>query len=80
MITVLKYKITTIYHDIYIKIFSDGTISYLKVSTDGSLNTNNNDIDFHELRKVFQESFEIRIQERTFLKYLGFGFIDLLLG
>ena len=39
--TILKYKKITIDHDIYIKVFSDETVSYLTVSTDDVLNTNN---------------------------------------
>ena len=37
----LKYKKSTIDHVIYIKIFSDGTFSYVTVSTDDVLNTTN---------------------------------------
>ena len=36
VVTIPKYKKSTIDHGIYIKIFSDGTVSYLKVSTDDS--------------------------------------------
>ena len=42
VVTVIKYNKSTIYHDIYIKVFNDGTISYITVSTDDVLNTTNN--------------------------------------
>ena len=34
VVTMLKYKKITIDDDIYIKVFYDGTVYYLKVSTD----------------------------------------------
>ena len=43
MVTTLKYKKRTIDHDIYIKIFSDGTMSYLTVFNYDVLNTTNNE-------------------------------------
>ena len=33
VVTILRYKKSTIYHAIYIKVFSDGTVSYITVST-----------------------------------------------
>ena len=42
VVTILKNKNSTIDNDIYIKVFSDGTVSYLKISTDDVLNNNNN--------------------------------------
>ena len=33
-VTIIKYKKITIDHAIYIKVFSDGTVSYLAFSTD----------------------------------------------
>ena len=41
MVTIIKYKKSTIDHSIYIKVFNDGTVSYLTVSTDDILNTTN---------------------------------------
>ena len=38
----IKYKNSTIDHAIYIKVFTDGTVSYLTISTDDILNTINN--------------------------------------
>ena len=43
-LTILKYKRRKIDHAIYIKVFSDGPVSYLPVSTDDVLNTTNNGI------------------------------------
>ena len=39
----MKYKKGIIYHAIYIKVFSDGTVSYFTVTTDDVINTNNDD-------------------------------------
>ena len=46
VVTIIKYKKITIDHAIYIKVFADGTVSCLTVSTDGFLNTNNNENAF----------------------------------
>ena len=43
VVTVLKYKKMKINHAIYIKSFTDGTVSYLTVSTKDVINTTNND-------------------------------------
>ena len=53
----MKYKKITIDHDIYIKVFSDETVSYITVSTDDILNTTNNETAFTEIRRVFEEYF-----------------------
>ena len=58
----MKYKKIKIDHDIYIKFFSDGRVSYLTVSTDDFLNTINNKTEFTELRSVFEEVFDIKFQ------------------
>ena len=42
VVTILEYKKSTIDHAIYIKVFDDGTVSYLTVSTDDVLNNTNN--------------------------------------
>ena len=42
VVTILKYNKSTIDHDIYIKVCTDDTVSYLTVSTDDVLNTTNN--------------------------------------
>ena len=57
VVTILKYKIIIMDHTIYIKVFSDVTVSFLTDSTDGIINTNNNETAFTELRGVFREDF-----------------------
>ena len=59
---ILKYKKIIIDHDIYIKIFTDGTLSYLTVYTGGVLNTTNNETEFPELTRAFKEHFEMKVQ------------------
>ena len=54
MVTILKYNKSTINHSIYIKVFSNVTVSYVTVSTDGVPNTNNNETSFPELTRVFE--------------------------
>ena len=54
VVTILKYKKSTIDHSIYIKVLSDGTESYLTVSTDDVINTTNNMNKFPELKRVFK--------------------------
>ena len=54
VVPILKYEKITIYHDIYIKVFTFGTLSYLKVSTDDVLNTTNNETAFPEITGVFK--------------------------
>ena len=44
VVTTNRYKKITIYHAIYIKVFYDGTVSYITVSNDDDLNTTNNEI------------------------------------
>ena len=68
VVTIPKYKKSTIYHDIYIKVFADGTVSYLTVSNDDGLNTTNNENAFPELTRVFKEHFDIKVQEVSVLK------------
>ena len=63
VVTILEYKKSTIDHAIYIKVFDDGKVSYLTVSTDDVLNTTNNENAFPELTRVFKEQFEMKIQE-----------------
>ena len=46
VVTIMKYDKSTIDNSIYIKVFSDGTVSYLTVSTDDVLNTTNNETAF----------------------------------
>ena len=43
VVTIIKYKKSIIDHTIYIKVFNDGTVSYLTAYTDDVLNTTNNE-------------------------------------
>ena len=61
VVKIIKDKKITIDHDIYIKVFSYGTWSYITVSTDDVLNTNNNETEFPELTRVFEEHFEMKL-------------------
>ena len=70
-VTIIKYNKRKIDHNIYIKVLSDGAVSYLIVSTDDVLNTTNNETEFTELRIVFEEYFEIKSREVSILKYLN---------
>ena len=63
VVTILKYKKSTVYHAIYIKVFTNGTVSYIKVSTDDVLNTTTNETAFPELTIFFKEHFEMKLQE-----------------
>ena len=62
VVTILKYTNITIDHDIYIKVFADGTVSYLTVSTDDVLNTTNNENAFTEVKRLFKEHFDMKVQ------------------
>ena len=68
MVTTLKYKKITIDHAVYIKVFSDGNFYFLTVSNYDVLNTTNNETEFPELKKLFEESFEIKFQEGSILR------------
>ena len=69
VVIVLKYNKIAIHHAIYIKLFSDGTVSYLTVSTDDVLDSTNNSTSFTELTRVFEEHFDMKVQGVSFLKY-----------
>ena len=79
VVKIVEHKKNTI-DNIWIKVFSDGTVTYLKVSTDDFLNTTNKDTYFTEIRKVFEESFDIKIQELSMLKYPNFRIYQSPLG
>ena len=68
----IKYKKSKIDHAIHIKVFTDGTVSYITVSTDDALNITNNETAFTELTRVLKENFEMKVQEGSVLKYLFF--------
>ena len=72
MFTILKYKKSTIYRDIYIKVFADGTVSYITVSTYGVLDNTNNGTSFPEPTRIFKENFEMKVQEGSVTKYSSF--------
>ena len=55
VVTIFKYKKSTIDHSIYIKRFTDGTVSYLTTSTDDVINTTNNETVFPDLTRFFKE-------------------------
>ena len=80
LVTILKYNKSTIDHAIYIKVFTDGKVSYVTVSTDDVLDTNNNENAFPELTIVSKEHFEMKVQEGLVLKYLNFRICQSLLG
>ena len=46
VVTIIKYLKSVIYHDIYIKVFSDVTVSFIMLFTDDVLNANNNETEF----------------------------------
>ena len=54
VVTIIKYKKGTIDHSIYIKLFTDVTVSYPIVSTDDVLNTTTNYTELPELTGVFE--------------------------
>ena len=63
MVTIIKYNNSTIYHAIYIKVFSAGAVSNLRVSTDDVINATTNGTAFPELIIVFEEAFEIKYKK-----------------
>ena len=56
VVTIINYKKSTIDHAIYIKVFTDGTVSYITVSTDDVLNTTNNENAFTELTRFLKNT------------------------
>ena len=51
VVIIIKYKKSTMYNAIYIKVLSNVTLSYSKGSKYDILNTTNNKIEFPELRR-----------------------------
>ena len=80
VVKIIEYKNSTIDHAIYIKVFDDGTVSYLTVSTDDVFKTTNNKNVFPELTRVFRENFEMKVQEVSVLNYLNFRIFQSPLG
>ena len=71
MVKIIKYKKSTIYHAIYTKVFYDETVSYLTFSTDYVLNITNNETEFPELKIVFEERFEMKVQQVSVINYIN---------
>ena len=74
VVTIIKYKKSTIYHGIYIKVFTDGTVSYFTFSTDDFLNTTNNETAFPELIIVLKNTLRLKYKKDQFLSTYIFGF------
>ena len=70
--TVMTYTKITVFIVRKFAVFYDGTISYLTVYTGDVLNNNNNELYCSIIIKLFQETFQIKIQELSVLKYLNF--------
>ena len=54
--TMIKYNKSKVNHSIFIKVFTDGTVSYLTLYNYDVLNTTNNKTEFTELRIVSKKS------------------------
>ena len=80
MFTTLKYNKNTIDHDIYIKVSFGGTVSYLTISNADVINTNNNETEFPELTRFFEERFDMKFPKGYVLKYLNFHICQSPLG
>ena len=59
VVTIIIYNRITIDHVIYIKVFTDTTVSYPTFFTDDVINTNNNETEFTEPTRVFEEHFDM---------------------
>ena len=80
VVPMIKYEKITIDRAIYIKVLSDETVSYLTVSNDDFLNTNNNKTAFPEPTRVFEVHFEMIVQKWSVFKYLNFQIFQSPLG
>ena len=76
----MKYKKSTIYRTINIKVFSEKYFYYLSEFTNYVLNTTNNKKNFALLNNLFEENFKIKIQEGSLLKYLKIHIAQSALG
>ena len=56
-----------LYNDIYIEVLYDRTVYYLIVSTYDVLNNTNNQAAFPEIRKLLEEAFGTKVNERYVL-------------
>ena len=61
VVTIQKYK-KTIDYATYIKVFSEGNVYYLTVSTYDVLRNTTNKTEFTELRSVVKEYFDIKVK------------------
>ena len=79
VVTITRYKKTTIYRVIYIKNFYDETVYYLSFYTDDDLKTADNETYVADLIRVSEEAFKIKFQEVFVFKYLILEFFSPLL-
>ena len=61
MVKILNYREIIIDDDLYLNIFSYGNMTYIRVSTYDVLHCTNNETAFTELRRVFEEAFDMKI-------------------
>ena len=61
VVTIIKYKKSIFDHAIYIKVLYAVTVSYITVSTYDVINTTNNETSFPELKRFFEEHFELKL-------------------
>ena len=73
MFKIISYKSSVIDYSIYVKLFSNGTVSYLTFPIDDLLYTKSNDNGFQELKNVFEETFESRHRKVPFWNILILG-------
>ena len=67
-------------NSIYIKVFYDGNVPYHMVSVDYFFKTTNNEIAFLEITRVFEEHFQMKVQEVFFLYYVNYRIFHSPLG
>ena len=80
MVQILEYKKIIIVDAVNVKLFSGFTVSYIIVSMDDVLNNINDDEFLQDLKRVFKETFEIKTQEGSVLKYFSFRISQYRLG
>ena len=62
------------------KLFQDGTLSYLTVYIGDVLSNTNIDTGFYNNIKLSQEALQIKVKELSVLKYLNFRILQSTLG
>ena len=70
MVKILEHNKSTIYHEPYLNIFSNGVLYYLNVLTDRVFNTSNNYETFQELKLFLLETLVINTQEVSIINVL----------